>query len=52
MERARAPWSSSIFLLVTGVLLFTKMLKETEETVSFVVIIFIIGGISLRMAYH
>ena len=32
------------------VLLYAKMLKETEETIGFVVIIFIIGGISIRGA--
>ena len=34
MERARARWS---LLLITGVLLHTNMLKETEETTGFVV---------------
>ena len=42
MERARASWSSLlIFLLITGVLLYTKMLKETKKTIGFLVIIFI-----------
>ena len=34
-----------INIVITGVLLRTKMLKKTEETTGFVVIIFIIGGI-------
>ena len=43
MKQARAPWSSLLTcLLITDVLWYTKMLKETEETVGFVAIIFII----------
>ena len=52
MKRPGASWSSlTIFLLITaGVLLYTKMLKETEKTIDFVVIIFIIVGISVGVA--
>ena len=45
---ARAPWLSILVLLLT-IQLCVKMLKqtETEETIDFVVIIFIISGISI-----
>ena len=41
-------FTSEIFF--TGVLLYTKMLKKNKETIGFVVIIFIICGISIGMA--
>ena len=47
MEAAWVPWLSSlILLLITGVLLCTKMLKQTEA-IGFAVIKFIIDGISI-----
>ena len=51
MEQAWVSWSSLlIFLLITDVLLYTKVLEETKETLGFVVIIFIRGGISIGVA--
>ena len=46
MEQARASWSS-LLMLITGVLGYAKILKETEETIGFVMIIFVIAAFQL-----
>ena len=46
MEAARVLWSLFlIFSVIIGVLLYTKMLKETKETIGFIVIIFRAGQV-------